>query len=100
MPRIRRRALAVQDTFETWDYIAEDSVAAADRWAAKLDEKLAMLVRTPGLGRSRQELAPGLRSFPVGRYIVYYRAVPDGIELVRVLHSARDFAQLPWDEEG
>ncbi len=32
----------------------------------------------------------GLRSFTVSPYILFYRPVPDGIRLVRVLHGARD----------
>nr|WP_245754608.1 type II toxin-antitoxin system RelE/ParE family toxin [Candidatus Accumulibacter aalborgensis] len=32
----------------------------------------------------------GLRSFPAGRYIIFYQQISEGIEIVRVLHSARD----------
>jgi hypothetical protein len=43
-------------------------------------------------------LAPELRSFPVGRYVVFYRPQDDGIDVVRVLHSARDIESI--SEEG
>jgi toxin ParE1/3/4 len=33
---------------------------------------------------------PGLCSFPVGRYIIFYLIISDGIEVVRVLHASRD----------
>jgi toxin ParE1/3/4 len=36
------------------------------------------------MGRARPELAPDLRSFPVGNYVVFYRPMPAGIILVRV----------------
>jgi toxin ParE1/3/4 len=42
------------------------------------------------MGRSRDELLPGLRSFPFGRYILFYLPLTDGVDLIRVLHSARD----------
>ena len=42
------------------------------------------------MGRQRDELMPDLRSFPAWRYVVYDLASADGIELVRVLHGARD----------
>lgn len=42
------------------------------------------------MGRARDELAEGLRSFPTGQYIIFYQPVPGGIEIVRVLHGARD----------
>lgn len=42
------------------------------------------------MGRARDELAAGLRSFPIGHYVLFYERVTDGIALVRVLHGARD----------
>jgi toxin ParE1/3/4 len=44
------------------------------------------------MGRSREELADGLRSFAFGRYVVFYVALIDGIDVVRVLHGSRDIA--------
>jgi toxin ParE1/3/4 len=42
------------------------------------------------MGRAREELAADLRSFPFGRYVIFYMPVQDSIDVVRVLHSARD----------
>jgi len=42
------------------------------------------------MGKSRDELAAGLRSFPIGQYIIFYQPVPGGVDIVRVLHGARD----------
>ena len=44
----------------------------------------------PMMGRARDELAPGVRSFPFGRYVVFYLPLDGGIDVVRVLHGARD----------
>jgi toxin ParE1/3/4 len=44
----------------------------------------------PGLGRTRDELLAGLRSLPFERYMIFYVALEDGIDVVRVLHSERD----------
>lgn len=90
MPRITRRPLAEADIIEIWDTIAEDSLAAADRWVDRLDEQLRLLAAQPMMGRARDELAPGVRSFPFGRYIVFYAPLDDGIDVIRVLHGARD----------
>jgi toxin ParE1/3/4 len=46
------------------------------------------------LGRTREELAPELRSFPFGRYVIFYEVIPDGMAIVRVLHGARDLGRL------
>ncbi len=42
------------------------------------------------MGRVRYELTAGLRSFPFGRYVIFYALSADEIDIVRVLHSARD----------
>ena len=42
------------------------------------------------MGRARHELAVDLRSFPFGRYVIFYVPIEGGIDVVRVLHSARD----------
>lgn len=90
MARITRRPLAGADIFDIWDHIAEDSIEQADRWVDRLDEKLELIATQPLMGRSREELAPGVRSFPFGRYVIFYEPVEVGIDVVRVLHSARD----------
>ena len=94
MPRIERRPLAGTDIDEIWDYIAEDSMVAADAWVDRLDEKLRLLASQPLMGRTRDELAPGVRSLPFGRYVIFYLPLHDGIDVVRVLHSARDIESI------
>ena len=90
MPRVTRRPLAAADVSDIWDHIAEDNIVAADRWVDQLDEKLRLLATQPSMGRARDELSRGLRSFPFGRYVIFYEPLDDGIDVVRVLHSARD----------
>lgn len=90
MPRITRRPLAEADILEIWDYIADASFAAADRWVDRLDEQFRMLAGQPMIGRAREEMARGMRSFPFGRYVVFYMPLDDGIDVIRVLHSSQD----------
>lgn len=90
MAHVTRRPLAAADILDIWDYIAEDSLEQADRWVDKLDEKFELLAIQPMIGRARVELAADLRSFPFGRYVIFYVPTYDGIDVVRVLHSARD----------
>lgn len=90
MARIVRRPLAGTDIVEIWDFIAEDSITQADAWVDRLDSKLRLLATQPLMGRSRNELAPGIRSQPFGRYVIFYEPLTDGIDVVRVIHSARD----------
>jgi toxin ParE1/3/4 len=59
-----------------------------------IDSVLAMLGRSPLLGRSRDELAAGLRSFPVGNFVIFYLPRGSGITVVRVLSGFRDLPAL------
>lgn len=93
MSRVLRRPKALEDVLDVWEYIAEDSLVIADRWVEQLDQQLYLLSTQPMLGRARDELSPGIRSFPFGRYVLFYEPLPDGIDLVRVLHAARDLSQ-------
>lgn len=52
--------------------------------------KFKLLSAQPGIGRVRDDLMPELQSFPFERYVIFYRKVSGGIEIIRVLHSARD----------
>ena len=91
--------LAQADLDEIWDYVARDSPAAADRLVAAFQEKFLLLAKQPLLGQTREELRPGIRSFVVGKYVVYYQLVDDRIRVVRVLHGSRDIGALFSDSE-
>ncbi|MGB9234205.1 MAG: type II toxin-antitoxin system RelE/ParE family toxin [Terriglobales bacterium] len=95
---VRPRALL--DLADIWAYIAEDSVLQADKFAGLIDSQFRALARQPHLGRSRPELAVDLRSFPVGRYVLFYVALPKRVEIVRVLHGARDIESVLLDDES
>lgn len=78
------------DLREIWDYIAGDNLNAADALSETFYEKFELLRATPEAGRERKDLKIGLRSFPIGRYVIFYRVSEDAVEIVRVMHSARD----------
>jgi len=50
-----------------------------------------MLAENSHAGPAREDLARGLRFFPVGNYLIFYTITGDGIVVVRVLHGARDY---------
>jgi len=61
----------------------------------ELGDTFDKLAKSPHMGRNRSRLAPELRSHPHGRYVIFYRVIDGGIEIVRVLHASRDiFAQF------
>jgi toxin ParE1/3/4 len=90
MPAVRRRDEAREQLEDIWLYIARDNDAAADRLLDRIEAALFDLAHRPMMGRSRPELAPELRSFVVGNYVLFYRPLFDGILLIAVLHGSRD----------
>ncbi len=82
---------AEQDLNDTWDYIAEDSVDAADRLTASLFDAFEALARNPGMGHKREDLTNfPLLFWPVGNYLVIYRGEKSPIQIVAVVHGKRD----------
>ena len=94
MAIVVKRPLAELDLLDIWDYIADDSFERADEFLDRIESKLQALARTPGMGKRREELLPGLQSFPVGNYVVFYRASEDGIDVIRVLRGSRDIEEI------
>ena len=94
MARVHRSNLAEGDLVEIWLFIAKDSPDAADRFLDLLAQKCELLAESPEMGRRRNELSPGLRSFPVGRYVIFYRSTEEGIEVARVLSAYRDLGSF------
>jgi toxin ParE1/3/4 len=97
MSTIDKLPRAKADLAEIWEYIADGSEAQADIFIDAVDRKLLLLVEQPNIGRVREELAKNMRSFPIDRYMIFYVVIPDGIQVVRVLHGARDLSIATFD---
>ncbi|WP_295390523.1 type II toxin-antitoxin system RelE/ParE family toxin [uncultured Thiodictyon sp.] len=89
-----KRPEAENDLVELWWLIAQDSPQNADRFLDRIEEKCIALADFPNMGVSRNDLQPGLRSHPVGNYLIFYFPRDDGIDIVRVLRGSRDFDKL------
>lgn len=85
-----RRPRAADDAIAIWRYVAADSELYADALTDRFDAKLAQLAEFPQMERARPELGDQMRSVVVGNYVLFYQPLPDGIELIRILHGARD----------
>ncbi len=82
---------AEQDLDDLWGYIAADSVDAADRLTMRLFDAFEALARNPGIGHTREDLTPfPVLFWPVGNYLVIYRAESSPIEIVAIVHGKRD----------
>ena len=82
---------AKRDVNDIWDYIANDSIEAADRVLDALESAMVKLAKTPGVGHWREELADKRhRFFLVYSYLIVYRHEAKPLQFVRILHAARD----------
>lgn len=85
---------AIADLEDIHDFVAQDSPSAAARLVALIRERCFLVAENPMLGRRRPEHGPGLRSFPVGNYIIFYRPTPNGVQVLRVVSGFRDIDAL------
>jgi toxin ParE1/3/4 len=91
---VLRTGLAERDLEQILEYIDERNPKASQKLAREIDRTCAVLADFPEIGRLREELAPGLRSFHVGKYLILYRPSDEGIEVIRFVHGSRDLPSL------
>ena len=92
--RLWRTARAEQDLIDIWRYISRHNPQAADRLLEILDAKSQALAANPYQGMAREDIAEGVRHFPVGNYLILYRIRQDGAEVVRYVHGKRRLRDL------
>ncbi len=98
MSQVIHSRLAQLDLLSIWGYIAEDSPSAADRTLDSIDYHCKLLGENPKLGQARPDIAPQMRYFPVKNYLILYQEQPLGIEVIRVIHGARDLNDITLAE--
>jgi toxin ParE1/3/4 len=75
-----------------WNYIVKEggNVTAADGVIDAITERFYLLSQYPRMGRARDDLRPGLRSFAVGEYVIVYTVEHEDVEILRVFHGRQD----------
>jgi toxin ParE1/3/4 len=94
MPIVRRTRRSEDDLLDIWAYIAQDNPDAADRLLDDIERTAALLADNPKLGPARPDIASEFRYFPIGNYLILYRVIVGGIEIVRVIHGGRSMNGL------
>lgn len=86
---------AKQDIEDIWEYIAADSLGAADRVYGSLENALDRLAKHPGIGHMREDLADRrYRFLLVYNYLIVYLYETRPLQVIRVLHAARDIQSI------
>ena len=86
---------ALRDLQDTWDFVAFDNVNAADKLLDEFFNAFEKLARQPGMGQTRPDLtARDVRFRPTGSYPIVYRQLPATLQIVAILHGARDVPEI------
>ena len=90
---------ADRDLEEIFDYTFKKfGLDQATRYLVELESIFAQVIENQGIGKARDEIKPGLRSFPKASQVVYYRVLKDHIRIVRILHGSRDIPRFSFLE--
>jgi toxin ParE1/3/4 len=85
---------AALDLDDIWFDIALDNPAAADRMIDAIKQRSEQLSAFPQSGPLRPDIADDARSLTIGNYLMLYRLAADSVEVIRIVHGARDVATL------
>lgn len=100
MARVVKAPTAESDLLDLFVFLGRGSVRAANRFLEAADQTCVRLAEMPGLGGECESAAAalaGLRLWPVRgfpKYLILYRPIAGGIEVLRVFHGARDIESL------
>lgn len=93
---------AAEADFETiGDYIALSDPFRAVSFVREVQSKCLGLLDAPrAFPLLRNHENSGIRRRVHGNYLIFYRIGPQAVEILRVLHGARQYEQLLFPEEG
>lgn len=95
MKRFKLSPQAAEDIREAWAYVARDNLDAAQRVRLGILEACRTIARNPHVGHSRTDLTDKPVLFwPSGSYLIIYNPARKQVEIVRVVHDARDIPGL------
>ena len=89
MGESRHTVRARRDLIDLWLLVRKADPAAADRLLQRIEARIEILRRFPEAGQRRRGIAPDARVLIEPPYLILYRLIPEGVQIVRVLHGAR-----------
>jgi toxin ParE1/3/4 len=99
--KVRFRASAETDLFALYEYIAEISGRKiAGDYIGRIEAACLQLEMFPERGTRRDDMAPGIRTFGIGRRVtVAFRVLADTVEIVAIAYGGRDFRTEVSEDE-
>jgi toxin ParE1/3/4 len=92
MAKFKLTNKAVEDLSSIWQYTCDTwSERQADKYYLLLIKSCEELAASPKLGKSYNEIAPGILGFIAYRHLIFFRKISDKeIEVIRILHGQMD----------
>lgn len=84
---------AIADIVAIANYIKVENPQAATRLVDQFYKRFRALGEMPGMGVQRPEISAKARMFPVGNYLILYHQEPKGVDIIRVVHGAREMGR-------
>ena len=72
------------------DWAKRAGLRVADRLIDNITGRFWILGGHPSAGRPSEDIAAGVRCFPAGKYLIYYRKTRKGTDILHIFHGARD----------
>jgi toxin ParE1/3/4 len=85
---------AIRDLESISAYFADVNIEVGEKFLQGFNKRCKQLASFPKSGRSYDDLQVGLRGLPLEGYIILYRSIDDGIEIVRVANGRQDLQSL------
>lgn len=106
MGPVNKRPQVIRDLIDLATYIAEDNLDASDRFLVAAEETFKQVAKTPGIGKLSQLSNPNLADVRqqaikgFRKYLVFYRPTDSEVEILRVIHGARDIEAILDEDLG
>lgn len=81
---------ALEDLDDIWRYLAQRGSENVTRFITRLDDVFSLLDDFPQIGRERNDLRSGIRSYVYQRYVVLYRQVEEDVLIEAIIRGDRD----------
>ena len=96
MPQAEWTPKAKQELEDIHDFIGVErrSQTAAEKLVRDIHKKADLYATQPEMGTARPDLGESFRVFRHKSYIIVYRPIADGIEVLRVVDGRRDYRHL------
>ena len=99
MSRYVINVLASRDLSEIADYFTATNVEVGERFFREFNSKCQHLISFPSSGKSYGTIRADLRGLSLEGYIIFYRILDDGIEILRVVSARRNLPSLFSDRD-